>query len=174
MISKNTKISSKLATLMVLVLTTGFLSGCAAGKTAPTRLIKQVTDGVEGESGEIKLRNIVVIARDTSTVVLVGTLVNQGDSADSLTSITIGNNDQFVQRVDYPLQKNSPIIFEGPSANARLVLNNFAATAGDRIRVRFGFVNAAAVELSALVVAADGIYKDAGITPLSTNLNQAP
>ena len=105
MISTNTKIRSKLATLMVLVLTTGFLSGCAAGKTAPTRLIKQVTDGVEGESGEIKLRNIVVIARDTSTVVLVGTLVNQGDSADSLTSITIGNNDQFVQRVDYPLQK---------------------------------------------------------------------
>jgi hypothetical protein len=79
-----------------------------------------------------------------------------------------------VQRVDYPLQKNSPIIFEGPSANARLVLNNFAATAGDHIRVRFGFVNASAVELSALVVAADGIYKDIGITPLASNLNKAP
>ena len=105
----------------------------------------------------------MVIARDTSTVVLIGTLVNQGDSADSLTSITIGNNDQFVQRVDYPLQKNSPIIFEGPSANARLILNNFSATAGNRIKVKFGFVNAAAVELSALVVAADGIYKDAEI-----------
>ena len=101
-------------------------------------------------------------------------LFRSGDSADSLTSITIGNNDQFVQRVDYPLQKNSPIIFEGPSANARLVLTNFAATAGDHIRVRFGFVNAAAVELSALVVAADGIYADAGVSALANNLNKAP
>ena len=50
----------------------------------------------------------------------------------------------------------------------------FRSTAGNRIKVKFGFVNAAAVELSALVVAADGIYKDAGITPLATNLNRAP
>ena len=46
--------------------------------------------------------------------------------------------------------------------------------AGNRIKVKFGFVNAAAVELSALVVAADGIYTDAGLTPLATNLNRAP
>jgi hypothetical protein len=174
MIFTNQSVKKKVALISMLLLTTGFLSSCAAGKNAPTRLIKQVTDGVEGQSGEIKLRNILVVARDTSTAVLVGTIVNQGDQADSLTAITVGDDAALVQRVDYLLAKNAPITFEGPIANARLVLTPFPVIAGHHIKVKFGFVKAAPVELSALIVNGDGIYQDAGVTPLAVNLNRAP
>lgn len=174
MIFSSKSMRKKIASISILFLTSGFLSGCAAGKNAPTRLIKQVTDGVEGESGEIKLRNILIVARDTSTAVLVGTIVNQADSVDSLTAITVGDDSALVQRVDYLLAKNTPITFEGPIANARLVLSPFPVTAGQHIKVKFGFVNAAPVELTAIIVTGEGIYAEAGITPLAVNLNRAP
>ena len=37
------------------------VTGCASGQMAQTRLIKQVTDGVEAQSDEVRLRNVKVI-----------------------------------------------------------------------------------------------------------------
>ena len=44
--------------LTALLIITTSITGCGSGQTAETRNIKQVTDGVEGQSNEIKLRNV--------------------------------------------------------------------------------------------------------------------
>ena len=82
-------ISRKLATATAALLSVGLLTGCtAAGKDAPTSKIRQVTDGVERDSGAIKLRNVLLVAQPDGSAVLVGTIVNQGSTADAITAIT--------------------------------------------------------------------------------------
>ena len=48
--------------IATIILASFFLTGCAAGGNAPTRLIKQVTDGVEKDIGDLKIRNVKIIA----------------------------------------------------------------------------------------------------------------
>ena len=65
-------ISKKLAIATVALLSAGLLSGCtAAGKDAPTSKIRQVTDGVEKDSGTLKLRDFVLVAQPDGSAVLV-------------------------------------------------------------------------------------------------------
>ena len=47
--------------LLVLTLVATTLTACGSGRTAETRMIKQVTDGVEAQSNEIRLRNILIV-----------------------------------------------------------------------------------------------------------------
>ena len=70
------------------------MTGCGSGRTAETRMIKQVTDGVEGQSNEVRLRNVLIVKDEMAQGILIGTLVNWSDEADVLTGITI--NDQAV------------------------------------------------------------------------------
>ncbi|MEY3890877.1 MAG: hypothetical protein RLY62_1059 [Actinomycetota bacterium] len=67
------------------------ITGCGSGQMAQTRLIKQVTDGVEAQSDEVRLRNVKVIKTANGQGVLIGTLVNWSDQVDAITSITINN-----------------------------------------------------------------------------------
>ena len=48
--------------IATMIVASFFLTGCAAGGNAPTRLIKQVTDGVEKDIGDLKIRNVKIIA----------------------------------------------------------------------------------------------------------------
>ena len=59
--------------LLALTLVAATLTACGSGRTAETRMIKQVTDGVEGQSNEIRLRNILIVKNENSDGVLVGT-----------------------------------------------------------------------------------------------------
>ena len=52
--------------LLVLTLLAATLTACGSGRTAETRMIKQVTDGVEAQSNEIRLRNILIVKNESS------------------------------------------------------------------------------------------------------------
>ena len=147
----------KLTALLIIATT---ITGCGSGQTAATRNIKQVTDGVEAQSNGIKLRNVLIVKTDKSEGVLVATVVNTTDEADSIVGIAIGGAMATVVAKSSELVKNKPIIFVGDSTNADAfipVLNN---NAGDRIGITFTFAKAAPVTLSALVVNGEGIYQD--------------
>ena len=63
------------------------------------------------------------------TGVLVGTIVSASDNEDALLGVAInGTVAQLTGKNTLP--KNSPIIFEGPSANAKAVLAGFGAVPG--------------------------------------------
>jgi copper(I)-binding protein len=148
----------KKITVLLIIATT--ITGCGSGQSAVTRTIKQVTDGVEAESNGIKLRNVLIVKTAKSEGVLVATVVNTLDEADSIVGIAIGGAMASYAAKSSELLKNKPIIFVGDSANADAfipVLNN---NAGDRIGITFTFTRAAPVTVNALVVNGEGIYQD--------------
>jgi hypothetical protein len=77
--------------IVALFLIATSLTACGSGQNSVTRNFKQVTDGVEAQSSEIKLRNVLVVKSETGEGVLVGTLINVSDQTDQITAIDIDN-----------------------------------------------------------------------------------
>jgi hypothetical protein len=150
----------KLIGAFAIALSLTVLTGCGSGRTAATSQIKQVTDGVEGQIEQIKIRNLLVVQQDTATAVLVGTIVNVADESDTVTSITINKLPALITAKSLELSKNSPLIFVGESTNADAYVNNLTEVVGHRIPVTITFAKAAPLTLDALIVSADGIYAD--------------
>ena len=136
------------------------LTGCGSGKTAATTQIRQVTDGVEGQSGLIKIRNLMVVKQSDGAGVLVATLINWSDESDAITSIKIEGQDAVIAAKSLDLNKNMPVIFVGDSANADAAVTQLNEVVGHRIPVVINFSKASPVTLDALIVQADGIYAD--------------
>jgi len=150
------------------------VTGCASGQMAQTRLIKQVTDGVEAQSDEIRLRNVKVIKSATGEGILIGTLVNWSDKTDAITSVSINNLPAIYTAKTSELLRNKPITFVGQVANADAFIENLDKTPGYRIPVTFTFANAAPVTLDTLVVNGEGIYENLqrygnAVTTVETN-----
>jgi hypothetical protein len=167
-------------TALVIATLAVSLSGCGAGSNASTRQVRQVTDGVEAaitkDGNDIKIVNLLVVAAAGGNGVLVGTVVNNSDKEDALLGIAInGTQATFSGKASLP--KNSPIIFEGPSANAKAVLGGFGAVAGSHVFVELFFARAGAVTVEAIVrdtrddyagVTADVVAPSATPSPTAT------
>jgi hypothetical protein len=145
--------------LLVLTIIAATLTGCGSGRTAETRMIKQVTDGVEGQSNEIRVRNLLIVKNELSEGILVGTLVNWSDEVDAITGISINNLPTTVSSSRLELRKNKPVIFAGESANADAAAV-ITQSIGQRIPVIITFEKAAPITLDALIVENVEWYKD--------------
>jgi hypothetical protein len=145
--------------ILVLTILATTLTACGSGQTAETRMIKQVTDGVEAQSAEIRLRNIKIVKNELSQGILVGTLVNWSDQTDAITGINIGGTAATLSNAKFDLLKNKPITFVGDSANADAYAQ-ISKVAGERIAITFTFATATPVTVDALVVGQDGIYEN--------------
>ena len=147
----------KTGLIATLLLTSLSLTGCAAGGNAPTRLIKAVTDGVEADLGEIKIRNLKVIALPDGSGTLVGFIVNHSETADQLVGISV-NNQMAELKSEVVLTLNKPMIFEGESANTKAKVATLGAQPGTRVPVVLYFAKAGKVEVGVLIVKNEGIY----------------
>ena len=145
--------------LLVLIVVAATLTGCGSGRTAETRMIKQVTDGVEGQSNEIRVRNLLIVKNELSEGILVGTLVNWSDEVDVITGISINNLPTTVSSSRLELRKNKPVIFAGESANADAAAV-ITQSIGQRIPVIITFEKASPLTLDALIVENVEWYKD--------------
>jgi hypothetical protein len=145
--------------LLVLIVVAATLTGCGSGRTAETRMIKQVTDGVEAQSNEIRVRNLLIVKNELSEGILVGTLVNWSDEVDAITGISINNLPTTVSFSRLELRKNKPVIFAGESANADAAAV-ITQSIGQRIPVIITFEKAAPITLDALIVENVEWYKD--------------
>ena len=110
--------ASTLKRLIALLIISTAVTSCGSGQNAVTRNFKQVTDGVEAQSAEIRLRNVLIVKTATNDAVLVGTLVSWSDESDAITGISINNIPATLSEGSFELVKNKPIIFVGDSANA--------------------------------------------------------
>lgn len=146
--------------LIAALIISTVVTGCGAGQNAVTRNFKQVTDGVEAQSAEIRLRNVLIVKTATNDAVLVATLVSWSDEPDAITSISINNISATLSAGSFELIKNKPIIFVGDSANADAYIPGLNKVAGERIPVTFNFATAAPVTVDALVLNSEGIYQD--------------
>ena len=154
------KKTAGLATILVSVLA---LTGCgASGAGAPTRNIKQVTDGVEAQSGSIFIRDILLVNQPDGSAALVGTFINEDTSSDALTGITVSGIPVTLSAAPFNLAQNVPVIFSGDSANATGTVPGLNATPGTRVDVVVSFAHAASVTLSALVRAKSDYLANVG------------
>ncbi len=143
--------------LCALLLGSVTLTGCASGGQAPTRIIKQVTDGVEKDLGDLKIRNVKIVALPDGSGTFVGFIVNHSDEVDGLVAIVV-NGQRAQLTTEAVLTRNRPMIFEGDSANAKAKIPALDAKPGYRVPVILYFAKGGKVELDALVVANTGIY----------------
>lgn len=130
------------------------LTGCAAGFNAATRDISQVTDGAEASiistENNIRVVNLLVIAAESGTGVLVGTIVNAQETEDSLLGVAV-NGTVMTYTGKNKLPQNSPIIFEGDSANAKAVITGFSAQPGTHVNVTMFFARAGEITKDVIV-----------------------
>ena len=144
----------RVVTAFLIALLTISLSGCGAGLNAETRNLKQVTDGVEAaittNGNNIKVVNLLIVETAAGAGVLVGTLVNSMDQEDTLLGVAINGQVATVTGTN-TLAKNKPIIFEGPSTNAKAVVPVLGAKAGQSIQVRMFFARAGEVTVQAII-----------------------
>ena len=152
--------ASRLKRLAAVLITSTVVTGCGSGQNAVTRNFKQVTDGVEAQSAEIRLRNVLIVKTASNDAVLVGTLVSWSDTPDAITGISINNIPATLSAPIFELVKNKPVIFVGDSANADAYIPGLSKVAGERIPVTFTFATAAPVTVDALVLNSEGFYKD--------------
>ena len=162
------KKTAGLAAALVSVLA---LTGCgASGAQAPTRNIKQVTDGVEGQSGSVYIRDFLLVAQPDGSAAIVGTFINEEATTDALTGITVGGIPATLSSASssFDLAQNTPLIFAGDSANATGYVPGLNAAAGDRVDAVFTFSNSKSVTLSALVRAKSDYFTGVGGKPAQT------
>ena len=160
------KQTTGVATILISVLA---LTGCgASGAQAPTRNIKQVTDGVEAQSGSIYIRDVLLVDQSDGSAALVGTFINEEATTDALTGITVAGIKATLSAPTFNLVQNTPIIFSGASANATGVVLGLGATAGTRVDVVVTFAHAASVTLSAIVRAKSDYLAGVGGAPASS------
>ena len=119
--SKNRKNPYFMPTLAI-IFSSLLLTSCSTGKDSPTSQIKQVTDGVEKDSGSVAIRGLLLVSQPDGSAVLVGTIVNSAADADSIVSIAVGGVAAPITGAPLPLAQNAPVIFGGDSANASSII----------------------------------------------------
>lgn len=154
--------------LTIALLSLSLLTGCAAGPNAATRLITQVTDGVEGEAGAVKLRNFTLVLQPDSSVIMVGTIVNQDEVEDAVLAVGINGERAKVwadggEVESLPLIINRPQHLAGPSATAYVYLESFSVKAGYRVPVEVILQRGGIVELDVLVRERDLEFADVSL-----------
>lgn len=137
------------------------LTSCGAGLNAPTTMIKQVTDGAEIDAGKVKVRHLLVVAQIDGSGTLVGTIVNTGEESDDIVAIGINGQSTTFSGVN-ALASNTPVIFEGPRANARVTIPVLGASIGSTVPVEIRFGKSGAIRVDVLVRERSGEFADVG------------
>ncbi|CAB4536409.1 unannotated protein [freshwater metagenome] len=138
------------------------LTGCANGADAPTRMIKQVTDGVEVDQGSIKVRNLTLVAQEDGSGVFIGTFINTGAQNDAIVSITANEIAAEINPTNPVLETNAPVTFAGDIANASGRVPGLNVEAGKRVPVTITFASQEVINADVLVVLKEGDYANVG------------
>ena len=131
------------------------LTGCyGAGPNAETRLIKRVTDGNEvilKENGaNISVSNLLLVALEDGSAVVIGTFVNYSDENDSLVGLSV-NGIPAVITGETVMKQDQPLRFEGDSATTKGVFNAVGAEPGVNVPLTLIFEKAGEVTTSVIV-----------------------
>jgi len=142
------------------------LTSCGYGPDAATRLIKRVTDGAEAtvttNGSNLSISNLLLVATEDGSAVVVGTIVNYMDEADALLGISAAGTTATLTGEQNLLQ-DKPIRFEGETANAKAVFAGVGAIAGKNVKLQLAFARAGVVTVNAIIRDKRDTYKN--VTP---------
>lgn len=152
------------ARFTIIAMSLVLLTGCGAGPNAPTRLITQVTDGVEKMVGDIKMVHMLLVKQSDGSAVLVGTILNNGENPDLITNLTVNGIPAQVAPATLLVTPEKPLIFAGDSANALAVFPSVNVKPGDHVSLQITLRNAGLVTLDTLVRDRLGEFANVGPT----------
>ena len=140
------------------------LTACGgSGPDAATRLIKRVTDGneitVKTDGNDLAVTNLLLVATEDGSAVVVGTIVNHAKTADALLGISAGGTTATLSG-ETNLAQDMPIRFEGDSANAKAVFKGVGASAGKNVQLQLAFARAGVVTVTAIIRDKRDTYKN--------------
>jgi hypothetical protein len=142
------------------------LTSCGYGPNAATRLIKRVTDGAEAtvttNGSNLSISNLLLVATEDGSAVVVGTIVNYMDEADALLGISAAGTTATLTG-EQNLLRDKPIRFEGETANAKAVFAGVGAQAGRNVELQLAFARAGVVAVNVIIRDKRDDY--AGVTP---------
>ena len=151
-----------IATALALTLT----ACTGAGPNAATRLIKRVTDGnevtVTTDGNDLSISNLLLVATEDGSAVVVGTIVNHTATPDALLGISAGGATAAISG-EQNLVQNQPIRFEGDAATSKAVFKGVGATAGKNVSLTLAFARAGVVTVDVIVRDKRDVY--ANVTP---------
>jgi hypothetical protein len=159
--------TKKITTAVISAALALSLTACGgSGPDAATRLIKRVTDGneatVKTNGSDLAIANLLLVATEDGSAVVVGTIVNYMDEADALLGISAGGTTATLSG-EQNLLRDKPIRFEGDSANAKAVFAGVGAKAGKNVQLQLAFARAGVVTVNAIIRDKRDTY--ANVTP---------
>ena len=130
------------------------LTSCGYGPNAATRLINRVTEGNEAtvttNGSNLSISNLLLVATEDGSAVVVGTIVNYMDEADALLGISAAGTTATLTG-EQNLLRDKPIRFEGDSANAKAVFAGVGAVAGKNVELQLAFARAGVVAVNVII-----------------------
>jgi copper(I)-binding protein len=122
-----------------------------------------VTDGneatVKTNGSDLAIANLLLVATEDGSAVVVGTIVNYKDEADALLGISAGGTSATLTG-EQNLLRDKPIRFEGDSANAKAVFAGVGAKAGKNVQLQLAFARAGVVTVNAIIRDKRDTYKN--------------
>lgn len=150
-------------TVLAAVAATAALSGCGTNINAQTQDWYDPTDGagsnVEESLDGMAVRDVLVVSDGTDATV-VGTFVNTGVDIDAVAGIEVDGSMATLSG-DLDVEPAQAVRI-GPPGEARAQVDGVDLEPGVVVPVTITFDTAAAVELDAIVRAADGEYAESG------------
>jgi copper(I)-binding protein len=153
------------------------LAACAAGSDAQTLEVKP--DNAATKVGNLKVQNVIIITQpnlqSTGPAAVAATVFNNGDSAQTLDSITLPGTGKTAElkpaKGSGPLTvpaHGSVVIGGKGNASASLASSREAVKDGDAQKITFTFSETGEVSLRAFVVPSDNYFKKWGPSEIPT------
>ena len=148
------------------------LTSCGYGPNAATRLIKRVTDGAEAtvttNGSNLSISNLLLVAPEDGSAVVIGTFVNYSEDNDSLVGLSV-NGIPAVITGETTLKQDQPLRFEGDTANAKAVFYGVSPVAGRHVKLSIGFARAGLVTADVIIRDKRDDYKNVVSNPAEIN-----
>jgi hypothetical protein len=130
------------------------LTACGSGPNAATRLVKKVTDGAEilikSDGNNISITNLLLVATEDGSAVVVGTIINYSEERDALLGIS-ANNVGAVITGEQNLDQNKPVRFEGDVATTKAVFSGVGAQPGNNVKLSLAFARAGVITTNVII-----------------------
>jgi hypothetical protein len=130
------------------------LTACGSGPNAATRQVKKVTDGTEilikSDGNNISVTNLLLVATEDGSAVVVGTIINYSEERDALLGIS-ANSVGAVITGEQNLDQNKPVRFEGDVATTKAVFSGVGAEAGKNVKLSLAFARAGVVTTNVII-----------------------
>lgn len=115
------------------------------------------------DAGDLNLRNVVAVADQEGSAIMVGTILNRGDRADRLVSITMPDGEASLEPVSVPRSGRVQMGATGPGGSGpveHIELEGDGLWPGAVVEMTFHFERSAPAELDVAVVEREGWYSE--------------